>query len=184
MGGIRSQISVRNHKCCGRNTRTSYSKSKSYLDVLSLKGMIWPEYWRCDNLDGNDSTRSVLIVDDDIGILESMADILIEKHFIVTMASDGFKAIELVKENHYDAIIMDVRMPGIDGVETFKKMKTFISVPKTIFMTAFALEDMIMDAKAEGAIAVLIKPIDLDELDVLLRSAMDSTNLNQLHSLC
>jgi two-component system response regulator HydG len=130
--------------------------------------------WRSSTLCGSDAKLSILVVDDDPGILETMADILVEKDFTVTMASDGFKAIELVKEKHFDAIIMDVRMPGIDGVETFKKMKKIKRVPKTIFMTAYALEDMIKEAKAEGAMAVLIKPIDIEALDSMLKSNSDS----------
>jgi CheY-like chemotaxis protein len=125
-------------------------------------------------VDRNSAKLSVLIVDDDLGILETMSDILAEKDFLVTIASDGFKAIELVREKHFDAIIMDVRMPGLDGVETFKKMKKIKRLPKTIFITAYALEDMIQEAKAEGAIAVLIKPIDIEALDSMLKSNSDS----------
>jgi two-component system response regulator HydG len=139
---------------------------------------------RSSTLCGSDAKLSVLVVDDDPGILETMADILVEKKFLVTIASDGFKAIELVREKHFDAIIMDVRMPGIDGVETFKKMKKIKRVPKTIFMTAYALEDMIQEAKAEGAIAVLIKPIDIEALDTLLKNRLYSGDGNGTGTLC
>ncbi len=135
-------------------------------------------------MEGSDAKLSILLVDDDPGILETMADILIEKDFIVTMASNGFKAIELVREMHFDAIIMDVRMPGINGVETFKKMKKIKRLPKIIFITAYALENLIQEAKTEGAIAVLIKPIDIDALESMLKSNSESGYTKGTSTLC
>lgn len=122
---------------------------------------------------GDDGIKlSILIVDDDIGIRETMKDILTEKNYLVTLASNGFEAIELVRKKSFDTILMDVRMPGLDGLETFKKMKK-IKRLKTIFMTAYA-ENMIQEAKAEGAIAVLVKPIDIEYLNTILQRVSDS----------
>ena len=114
---------------------------------------------------------AVLIVDDDAGILETMSDILKELHFKVTVANDGFKAIELVKNGTFDAILMDIRMPGIDGVETFKRIKRIRPGSKIIFMTAYAFEELVTEAKREGATAVLYKPIDIGNLEKMLRNA-------------
>ncbi|MEX2684886.1 MAG: response regulator [Candidatus Sigynarchaeota archaeon] len=119
---------------------------------------------------------SILIVDDDPGILETMADILMEKNWAVVVASDGYKAIEMIKVRQVDAIVMDIRMPGLDGIATYKLMKKTINVPRTIFMTAYAFEDTIREAIAEGAIAVLLKPIDIKVLESFLKNGLQTCN--------
>lgn len=123
---------------------------------------------------GNES--SILIVDDDQGILETMTDILNEMCFNVTVASDGYKAIELVKNGTFDVILMDIKMPGIDGVETFKRIKQIKPNSKIIFMTAYAFEELVTEAKTEGAIDVLYKPIDIGNLEKMLRNSKSNGN--------
>ena len=61
----------------------------------------------------------VLLVDDNEGILESLGDIFGEKGFVVSVAINGYLAIHKTKEQSFDVIIIDIRMPGIKGVETF-----------------------------------------------------------------
>jgi DNA-binding NtrC family response regulator len=112
---------------------------------------------------------TVLVVDDDPGILETMADILDEMNFKVSTASDGYQAIEMMKSGSYDAVMMDVRMPGIDGIETLKRIKETKPDAKVILMTAYASQDMVLAARKEGASTVLYKPIDLDKIEALLR---------------
>ncbi len=116
---------------------------------------------------GNDFT--VLVVDDDPGILETMADILGEMNFKVSTASDGYQAIERVKSGSFDAVMMDLRMPGIDGIETLKRIKVSKPDAKVILMTAYASDATVLAARKEGASTVLYKPIDLDKLEALLR---------------
>ncbi len=93
---------------------------------------------------------TVLIVDDDHGILETMADILGEMNFKVTTASNGYQAIELMKSGSFDAVVMDVRMPGIDGIETLKRIKGTRPDARVILMTAYASEDTVLVARKEG----------------------------------
>jgi len=114
---------------------------------------------------------TILIVDDDEGILDTMNDILNEKGFEVAIASDGYKAIEMVKVGTFDVILMDIKMPGINGVETFKRIKAIKPLSRIIFMTAYALEDVVNEAKKEGAAAVLYKPLDIEKLEKMLRNS-------------
>lgn len=67
---------------------------------------------------------NILIVDDDDGMIETLRDILIDLDYNVEIASDGYKAIEIVKNQSFDVILMDIKMPGINGVETFKEIKS------------------------------------------------------------
>ncbi len=112
---------------------------------------------------------TVLVVDDNPGILETMADILDEMNFKVSTASDGYQAIEMMKSGSFDAVMMDIKMPGIDGIETLRRIKVTKPGAKVILMTAYASEATVLAARNEGASTVLYKPIDLDKIEALLR---------------
>ena len=112
---------------------------------------------------------TVLVVDDNPGILEMMADILDEMDFKATTVRDGYQAIEIMKNGSFDAVMMDLRMPGIDGIETLKRIKETKPGAKVILMTAYASDDTVLAAQKAGASTVLYKPIDLDKIEALLR---------------
>ena len=116
-----------------------------------------------------------MIVDDDDGILETLSDILTELQFNVTTASDGYKAIDLVEQGTFDVILMDIKMPGIDGVETFKRIKIIKPDASIIFMTAYAREERVDEAEREGAVDILCKPIDIANLEKTIREAVHAT---------
>jgi CheY-like chemotaxis protein len=113
---------------------------------------------------------SILLVDDDAGGIETLTDILTEKGFRVTVACDGYTAISRIEEEVFDMILMDIKMPGISGVETFKCMKQIRPFSKIIFMTAYSSEEIVREAREAGASDVLQKPIDFKKLDKLLLS--------------
>ena len=112
---------------------------------------------------------TVLIVDDEPGILDTMADILSEMNFKVTIASDGYQAVNLMRSGSFDAVMMDIRMPGIDGIEALKRIKEMKPDAKVVLVTAYASEETILASKKEGASTVLYKPINLDKIESLLR---------------
>ncbi len=113
---------------------------------------------------------TVLVVDDDPGIRETMAAVLSGMDFKVTTVSDGYQAIEMTKTDSFDAVIMDIRMPGIDGIETLKRIKGTKPGTRIILMTAYASDDTVLAAWREGASTVLYKPFDLDKIEALLRN--------------
>jgi len=107
---------------------------------------------------------SILIVDDDVDICQTLADILEAKGYQIDMANNGFQAIEKAREAAFDVALMDIKMPGINGVETFKKMKKSELTTKVIMMTAYAMEELIREAYVEGVISVMHKPLEVDKL--------------------
>lgn len=107
---------------------------------------------------------NVLVVDDQIGMLETFTDILEDKGFSVATAEDGFQAIETVKEQSFDIIFMDIKMPGINGVQTFREIKRINSTASVIMMTAYSVEDLVKEAIEEGAYTVIYKPFDMDKV--------------------
>lgn len=107
----------------------------------------------------------ILIVDDTLSVSETIADFLELEGMTVDFAYHGEAAIELVKENHYDAIIMDIMMPKMDGITAVKKLREelFCNTP-IIFLTAKdQLEDKMASFKAGGD-DYLVKPFALEEL--------------------
>jgi DNA-binding NtrC family response regulator len=109
----------------------------------------------------SEKTR-LLIVDDDVNFRNTLSKILNKKGYETVSAKDGFSALELIKENAFDVVLIDIKMPVMDGVETYKKMKTIKSDIKAIMMTAFSADDLIRDAIKEGVYAVVRKPFDVD----------------------
>ncbi len=123
---------------------------------------------------------SILIVDDDHGMLDTLSDILEEKGFRVSRASDGYMAIEMVKKNGVDMVLMDIKMPGINGVETFKELKQIKSDIKVIMMTAYAVEDLLEEARRLNAYVCINKPLDVDNLLTLINEIVLQKNENRL----
>lgn len=108
---------------------------------------------------------SILIVDDDANIRSSLSKVLVKKGYaITTTAESGQRAIDMVKEKPVDIILMDIKMPVMDGVEAYKHIKQIRPSAVVIFMTAFSVEDLVKDAIRDGAYAVIKKPFDIDTI--------------------
>jgi two-component system response regulator (stage 0 sporulation protein F) len=115
-----------------------------------------------------DGIVNVLVVDDDEGIRETMRDILREMGVHTTLARDGFEAIEIAKQEPPDLIMMDLRMPGIDGLQTSKKILSFQPGARIILVTAYATEETSAAARHAGLKDILYKPLDLGKLRDIL----------------
>lgn len=122
--------------------------------------------------------KRIIIVDDDIGMSETIKDILDELGYDVNVANDGYKAIEMIKKKFYNVVLMDIKMPGINGVETFKKIKEISSSERVIMMTAYSVEDLIKEALNEGAYGVIHKPFDINEVIELIENSRREFNNN------
>ena len=111
----------------------------------------------------NNMTK-ILVVDDDKEFCASMTDILEAKGYAVESENSGQAAIANVKGKSFDVVLMDIKMPGMNGVEAFKQIKKIRPKTAVIMITGFSLEDLIKEALAEGAFGVLRKPLDIDKL--------------------
>ena len=109
-------------------------------------------------------SRSILIVDDDRHMVRTLSDIVRLRGWDPRGAHSGEEAVEAVRESAYQAVLMDVRMAGINGVDAFKAMKALRPEIKVILMTAYTAADIIADAEREGALKVLSKPVVLSGL--------------------
>jgi two-component system response regulator HydG len=114
---------------------------------------------------------SVLVVDDSEEFCRNVKDILELQDFRVDIATDGFQALKIVSQKGFDLVLMDVKMPVMSGVETFKKMKGIIPGVPIIMMTAYAVEDLIREALREGAFGCMSKPLDFEMLFDVIEDA-------------
>ncbi len=107
---------------------------------------------------------SILVVDDEVDLAQGIADVLDARGYRVSVANDGFAAVELVKRASFGVVLMDIKMPGMNGVEAYKRLKEVRPGIKAIMMTAYSVEDLIAETMLEGAYEVMNKPLDLDRL--------------------
>jgi DNA-binding NtrC family response regulator len=118
---------------------------------------------------------TVLIVDDSPGICQTMSMILRRKGFSVAYAHDGPNAIRKVRENPFDFIILDIKLPGMDGVEVNKRIKSLRPASRVAMMTAYANEEKVNDALKNGAETIFYKPLDMDTVLGFLQKKPDTT---------
>ena len=96
------------------------------------------------------SNVRVLLVDDEVDFLDMMAFWLKQQGYPVQTALDGESAIKLVKEGAGDIIFLDINMPGLDGIETLRRIRKFNTDIPIIMVTAFGTEDRIKESQSLG----------------------------------
>lgn len=106
----------------------------------------------------------VLVVDDDRRMVKTVCDILKVKGYEPVEAHSGEEAVEKVKSDCPDCVLMDVRMPGTNGVEALKLIRGVAPDLPVVLMSAYATEDVEAEAKRQGAYGVLTKPLDLQQV--------------------
>ena len=114
---------------------------------------------------------SVLLVDDEKDFVESLAERLELRNFNVTTALSGIDAINLVKDNDYDVIVLDVKMPGKDGIETLKEIKNIKQLPQVIMLTGHATVETAIQGMKVGAYDYIMKPTVTEDLIELIKKA-------------
>lgn len=104
----------------------------------------------------------VLVVDDDRRMVKTICDILQVKGYEAVPAYSGEEAVEKVPEGGFGCVLMDVKMPGIDGIEALQLIKETAPDLPVLMMSAYATGDQAEEAKKRGAYSVLTKPLDVE----------------------
>jgi len=117
----------------------------------------------------------ILVVDDEKNIRVTLADILTEEGYEVRTAGTGERAVKLCSKQPFDVVLLDVRMPGIDGVEAFRQIRAKRSDIRVILMSAYSIDALRREALAAGALGFVRKPLDLDHLVKLIGTANNDT---------
>jgi response regulator RpfG family c-di-GMP phosphodiesterase len=119
--------------------------------------------------------KSILVVDDDIGTRSLVVDAICQTGaYAVTEASDGVEGLEKLGENHFDMVICDVMMPGMNGMDLLDKIREIKPTTHVILITAYPTIGLTVSAMKTGAVDFLAKPFNIDDLlykvDVYLRA--------------
>ena len=115
-----------------------------------------------------------MVVDDDPAMLFTVTEILEDAGYDVYGASDGYQAIELATKQTFALVFMDIRLPGIDGVEAFRRIRSVSPGTPVIMMTGFTVDSLISQALEEGAYTVLYKPLDITGLLIAVKEVLDA----------
>ena len=110
----------------------------------------------------------VLVVDDNEGLVETLTDILAAQGYEVVGVENAFMAIEKVREQRFDVVLMDIKMPGMNGVEGLREIKKLAPGTTVVMMTAHSIPEMVEEARREGALAVLSKPFSVERFVTFL----------------
>ncbi|MGN7457545.1 response regulator [Paenibacillus pasadenensis] len=108
--------------------------------------------------------KKVLIVDDQNGIRVLLMEVFTSEGYTTFQASNGKLALEIVRNESPDLVLLDMKIPGMDGLEILKHVKTIDRSIKVIMMTAYGELDMIKEATDLGAVMHFTKPFDIDEM--------------------
>jgi DNA-binding NtrC family response regulator len=126
---------------------------------------------------------SILIVDDEESVRDSLYNWFIEDDYQVQCAEDANQALSVLENENYDIILADIKMPGMDGMEMLRRIKSIRQDAIIIIMTAFATVDTAVQALKDGAFDYVTKPFDPDDLSHLIRNAARQITLAEENSL-
>ncbi len=114
---------------------------------------------------------NALLVDDENEFRETLIKRLQKRKLNAFGAEDGAKALELLDQNPVDVVVLDVKMPGMDGIQTLREIKKRFPLIEVIMLTGHASMEVAIEGMEIGAFDYLMKPIDIDELVYKLQDA-------------
>ncbi len=120
---------------------------------------------------------SILIVDDEDSVRDSLLNWFLEDGYLVECAENAKIALSKLESNNFDIILADIKMPGMDGLEMLRRIKSLKKESIVIVMTAFATVDTAVQALKDGAFDYITKPFDPDDLSHLIRNASKQISL-------
>ncbi|HKI89742.1 MAG TPA: sigma-54 dependent transcriptional regulator [Draconibacterium sp.] len=119
----------------------------------------------------------ILVIDDERSIRNTLKDILEYEKYEVDLAEDGNKGVEKVKGAEYDIVLCDIKMPGMDGIETLEKLTLLAPDTPVVMISGHGNIDTAVDSIKKGAFDFIEKPLDLNRLLITIRNAMDKSTL-------
>ena len=135
--------------------------------------MYWENRYLCANFN---NMSKILIIDDQAPIRRVLRDILENESYQVEDVSSGEEALQVIKEQEFDAIFCDIKMDGMDGIETLEAIRQESETP-VIMISGHGTIDTAVEAIKKGAFDFIQKPPDLNRLLITVRNALDKKNL-------
>lgn len=118
--------------------------------------------------------KKILIVDDQYGIRVLLDEVFRKEGYQTYQAANGKQALTLADEKKPDLVILDMKIPGMDGLEILKRIKILNKNIQVIMITAYGELDLIQEAMQLGALTHFTKPFDIDELRIMVDSYLTS----------
>jgi len=122
---------------------------------------------------------SILIVDDEPSILQSLSGLLTDEGFEVITTNNGYEALKIIDTEAPDLVLLDIWMPGIDGMETLKEIKKSSSALPVIIITGHGNVEMAVKATKLGAFDLIEKPLNIDKVIVAINNALNFRRLEE-----
>jgi len=119
---------------------------------------------------------TILVVDDDADTCQNMADLFGDWGYAIETAESGDTALVKARQHLYDLALLDLRMPGMDGLTLCRHLKRLQPPMVTMLVTAYGGDDLDQKARAAGARYVLLKPVDFPRLIALVEKALVRNN--------
>lgn len=127
--------------------------------------------------------KKVLIVDDQNGIRVLLMEVFSSEGYLTFQASNGKLALEIVRSEAPDLVLLDMKIPGMDGLEILKHLKAINMDIKVIMMTAYGELDMIKEATDHGALMHFTKPFDIDEMRMAVNMQLRGGESNNWYAV-
>jgi DNA-binding NtrC family response regulator len=122
---------------------------------------------------------NVLLVDDELEFLETLVKRLTKRGLNISTAKSGEDALKIIGGKGIDVAVLDVRMPGMDGIQTLREIKKTDPLMEVIMLTGHASVEVAIEGMELGAFDYLMKPADIDELFYKLQDAFKKKTIQQ-----
>ena len=122
---------------------------------------------------------NVLLVDDELEFLETLVKRLTKRGLNISTAKSGEEALKIIRGKGIDVAVLDVRMPGMDGIQTLREIKKIDPLMEVIMLTGHASVEVAIEGMELGAFDYLMKPADIDELFYKLQDAFKKKTIQQ-----
>jgi two-component system nitrogen regulation response regulator NtrX len=123
--------------------------------------------------------HKILIVDDEAGIRESLKGVLEDEGYKVALADSGEASLDAVRKKEYDVILLDVWLPGIDGLEALQKIREIENAPEVVMISGHGTIETAVRATKLGAFDFLEKPLSVEKTLIVLKNAVDAKRLRE-----
>jgi len=118
-------------------------------------------------------TKRILIVDDEEGYRKVLSNSLSDIGYETTVVTNGLEALEAMRRKTYTAVLLDLQMPGMDGIELLEEIQKVPYPCNIVIITAYTCEDMARKAICKGAKKVIRKPFSMDDITLCLNEILD-----------
>ena len=119
--------------------------------------------------------KNILVVDDDMRVRTIFSSILKKEGYRVTAVKDGYEAIKAIDEESFDLALVDLRMPGLDGIQVLERVKSRRLQTRVIIYTGYGSVEDAVEAMSKGAADYLTKPFYPNELALSVKKALENS---------